>query len=538
MSAIVLCGGNINYNNLPIGTANSNSMISINGKPVIGWILDDLLEKGIMDIIVVLQKKNARLYDYISWSYEGRGNVSFSFVKENGNILDSLLEGLNDAPAEDPVHIILGDTLIQDSYSFSKDTVYTGTYENPENWCLVKTDSQKRITDFYDKQEIIQENCRAIAGYYYIKHTEFLKDCVIQSITNGNRELSKSLELYNNKHPIETCEVTTWYDFGHLDHLIAAKRELLQSRFFNRLQIDEKRGVITKTSTYDEKLKDELNWYKLIPPELRILTPRLIEEIEKNDNTIQISQELYGYPNLAELYVLGDLDVSIWKRAIDKLLEVHSLFTEHKIPASATDAADVYINKTQTRLNKFFENNQTFAEITKHDFISLNHKKVRNVNMLLKELEPNIKRLTEIDQFTIIHGDYCFSNILYDIQTEIVRLIDPRGSFGSKGAYGDPRYDMAKLRHSICGLYDNILTDLFKTGQSGDEFTLEVYQTPTNSTLGTYFDQKLEEYNYRVDEIKLIEGLLFLSMLPLHEGKPQRQLAMYLTGIKTLNQLI
>lgn len=57
---IILCGGPINYSNLPIGTTQSNGMVTVNGKPVIGLILDDLLAKGIRRATVVV-----RLQDFL-----------------------------------------------------------------------------------------------------------------------------------------------------------------------------------------------------------------------------------------------------------------------------------------------------------------------------------------------------------------------------------------------------------------------------------------------------------------------------------------
>ena len=42
-NTIILCGGKINFANLPISSNTNNSMIPINGKPVISWIIEDLI---------------------------------------------------------------------------------------------------------------------------------------------------------------------------------------------------------------------------------------------------------------------------------------------------------------------------------------------------------------------------------------------------------------------------------------------------------------------------------------------------------------
>jgi len=60
-----------------------------------------------------------------------------------------------------------------------------------------------------------------------------------------------------------------------------------------------------------------------------------------------------------------------------------------------------------------------------------------------------------------MHGDLCFCNILYDINSQAIKLLDPKGSFGKIGIYGDIKYDIAKLKHYVHGKYDFIINDLF-----------------------------------------------------------------------------
>jgi hypothetical protein len=43
---------------------------------------------------------------------------------------------------------------------------------------------------------------------------------------------------------------------------------------------------------------------------------------------------------------------------------------------------------------------------------------------------------------------------------------------------------------------------------------------------------------YDLNEIKLLEGLLFVSMPPLHSDHPQRQRLMYLIGLELLNEVL
>jgi hypothetical protein len=60
---------------------------------------------------------------------------------------------------------------------------------------------------------------------------------------------------------------------------------------------------------------------------------------------------------------------------------------------------------------------------------------------------------------TLVHGDFCFSNIFYDFRSQRIRVIDPRGLDASDAIspYGDRRYDIGKLHHSAIGMYDMIM---------------------------------------------------------------------------------
>jgi hypothetical protein len=119
-----------------------------------------------------------------------------------------------------------------------------------------------------------------------------------------------------------------------------------------------------------------------------------------------------------------------------------------------------------------------------------------------------------------------------------VRLIDPRGSFGESGIYGDARYDIAKLRHSLVGLYDYVLVDLFQINTTENGFEYELFEDDKNKQLAIYTDKCITANGYNLREIKLMEGLLFLTMIPYHVDYKERQQMMYVKSIEILNDLI
>ena len=139
---------------------------------------------------------------------------------------------------------------------------------------------------------------------------------------------------------------------------------------------------------------------------------------------------------------------------------------------------------------------------------------------------------------SMIHGDLCFSNILYSPKSNIFKFIDPRGSFGDKGIYGDSRYDIAKLYHSANSGYEFIINDKFQLYQDGKEFELTfINDSEKYKALiafeNEFFKDTLPEYK---KSIKIIEGCIFIGMVARHFDDKRRQLAMYLLGVKLLNE--
>jgi hypothetical protein len=157
---------------------------------------------------------------------------------------------------------------------------------------------------------------------------------------------------------------------------------------------------------------------------------------------------------------------------------------------------------------------------------------------LWQALRPRLADLWRPEDCTLIHGDLCLSNVLYDVGGGIVRLIDARGRWGSEDSpigAGDLKYDLAKLRHSLCGGYDFIVNDLFdlRLGEDGTTLDWQLARQPQHRAVAAQFDALLAP-RHDLQEVRLIEALLFISMLPLHADRPRRQLAMAGVGLAQL----
>ena len=302
--------------------------------------------------------------------------------------------------------------------------------------------------------------------------------------------------------------------------------------------METQKGLLTKTSTKIQKLEDEALWYKNLPEELKILSPRLIG-FSKDIKSASLVQELYGYPSLQELYLSGEVNIEDWRYILEKLFELHKLFEDYTTPNNETALKWLYFDKTKERLNELEKQNTYWSNLINKDYEYINGKKFKSISALQKDIENFAVLLSKNGTQTIIHGDYCFSNILFDSSNYVFKLIDPRGRLNAEATiYGDPRYDIAKLRHSVVGLYDFIVQGLYEYKELKNGFEYKILATNDYSILETIFDNCSKQNNFNTTEIKFIEGLLFLSMIPLHKDDFNRQKIFYLKAVELLNEVL
>ncbi|WP_323921349.1 MULTISPECIES: protein kinase family protein [Aeromonas] len=150
--------------------------------------------------------------------------------------------------------------------------------------------------------------------------------------------------------------------------------------------------------------------------------------------------------------------------------------------------------------------------------------------------EDCIKRVLTMPLIpAVMHGDICFSNILFDSRSERLKMVDPRGiNFnGDFSIYGDQKYDLAKLTHSVIGLYDFIIAGRYTLDVDADGH--EVIHFDIDSRLSMVQEGFMNVPfldGVTIKDVMPLVVLLFLSMLPLHSDRQDRQKAMLLNAVR------
>ncbi len=520
------------------------AMVPVAGRPVIHWTISYLRSLGLRRFVIAVSRRGMFVEDFVECSFGTDCEIQFIVPSADGGVGRTLLDLAAVARGKAAL-VVLGDTHFQfaDPAVLAHDeaAVLVESVDDSYRWCTVDADTQGRILDFHDKEPDLPAPLAALIGVYYFPQLEQLQNAARQAVSDHEQreertELADILRLVNRERPIYAVRAGDWLDCGNPDRQASSHRSLLQKREFNELSIDSVMGTITKRSHYVEKFLDEINYLRLLPPELAVLFPRVLNySTDWQDPWMTL--EYYGYPTLAEAFVFENVNPGVWDQVFIHLRDILvGGLMRHRRPLSSDVLREMYLTKTQSRLEQLQASPELVSLVRHEGPVVVNGVEVENLPQLWGKLQVDVARMAENVQGCVVHGDLCLSNVLYDFRSRVCKFIDPRGNFGVAGIYGDPRYDVAKLYHSVYGMYDFITNDLFHVEISGTRINLDIRSRPQHAQIQERFERVFfAEFDRR--EITLITGLLFASMPALHYDAPRRQMAMYARALQLFSQV-
>ncbi|EOH92045.1 hypothetical protein [Enterococcus pallens] len=469
--------------------------------------------------------------------------------KESRTLLQVVRNGLKRilSLVNEDFHLTInfGDTYVQETVVSAEDYLVIGERDNAVPWTSVVREENRLRFSNKNEQSQNKPSSQLVAGVFgFQSGREFLLSCMsvlLEEYEQGKNGRDDSRSFYEaikdydeNYHSVELISTDAWLDLGHEKEYLETKK-LVQARFFNSITIDDQRGILTKKSDDTKKLIHEIEWYIKMPEELQFFTPRIYNySLDKEQPCVEM--EYYPYETLHNLYIYGNLEINDWEKIMDKLMFVRQEMKQHSAnkQLDPQDLKDIYYQKTVDRVERLMED--PAFEVFYENAPSINgvtYQPVKEImGQLLNLLEDN--QLISEKPASIIHGDFCLSNILFEVSNQLVKLIDPRGKFGSFDIYGDEFYDIAKIMHSFEGAYDHIITDQFTLEQeTATVYSYTIHKTELQNEITELVNESIAK-RYPIEQVRLIEGLLFLSMIPLHADYPERQKIMFGQAMKLL----
>lgn len=228
-------------------------MVYIAGKPIIGHILDRMIDLEPEEIILVVGYHKEQLISYVNEHYRDIFNIRYVEQVNRLGLGHSVYITREYTRGSD-VMIALGDMIFKSGYmDFYKmhtindmcaGSIGVREVEEPRKYGIVELEENSPcIKKLEEKPESPASNL-GIAGVYFIKDTQMLFEVLEQMIKNDTRsrgeyQLTDALqEMIQHGSRLKTFEVSSWYDCGHARSLLETNQVLLNEK--ENIDLDHK----------------------------------------------------------------------------------------------------------------------------------------------------------------------------------------------------------------------------------------------------------------------------------------------------------
>lgn len=214
-------------------------LLNVAGKPILGHILDSLVEQKINKATIITGYMGSLVQEYVSKRYT---DIEFDFVEQTQRLgLGHAIWTGRDTFKEEELMIILGDTIfdvdLSVAFNSKANSIGVRKVDDPRRFGVVVKNDNGNIAKLVEKPEEFISNL-AIVGIYHIRNTQLLIDSLNKLInenirTRGEYQLTDALQLMiESGAEFNTFPVEGWYDCGKPETLLSTNRFLLDQKPF------------------------------------------------------------------------------------------------------------------------------------------------------------------------------------------------------------------------------------------------------------------------------------------------------------------
>lgn len=217
-------------------------MVRVAGKPILGHILDNVVNGPVDEAVVVVGVMQEMVIDYVTEEYGHVLDVSFVEQERTEGLAHSVSQA-EPVVGDEAMSIALGDMLFDSDYgTFLEEhdalddvdgSIGVKRVEEPSNYGIVTLDDD-RIAGLDEKPADPESNL-AISGFYVIEDSAWLFEEIDHLLENDMRgagdeyQLTDALQRMLDQGAIlGTFRVSDWYDCGRPATLLEANRVLLE----------------------------------------------------------------------------------------------------------------------------------------------------------------------------------------------------------------------------------------------------------------------------------------------------------------------
>lgn len=220
----------------PLTYTQPKVLISVAGKPILSFIIDELRENGITEFIFVIGYLGEKIREFVEHNYP---DLNVKFVQQENR------EGLGhaiwcakeviDLNRELVIH--LGDTIVDidipQIFDEQYSTLCVKKVEDPRAFGVAEIDANGMIKAVVEKPTIPKSNM-ALVGVYFIRETAKLMEALQYIVQNNLRNKNEFyltdalMKMLQDGVKFKSHKVATWFDVGKKDILLETNALLLR----------------------------------------------------------------------------------------------------------------------------------------------------------------------------------------------------------------------------------------------------------------------------------------------------------------------
>lgn len=219
----------------PLTYTQPKPLIPVAGKPIISFIVEQLIELGVEDFVFIIGYLGDKIREYIESTYP---ELHTSFVTQDdrmGSAHAIWLARDHYADAEEII-IFFGDAIIDADLTAFRDSpvscIGVKTVDDPRNFGVIELDRDGNIRGLVEKPKIPKSNV-AMVGCYKIKEVERFIEACAHNLDNNIRSigeypltdaLARMLEWGTE---LTAIPVENWFDCGRREVLLETNATFL-----------------------------------------------------------------------------------------------------------------------------------------------------------------------------------------------------------------------------------------------------------------------------------------------------------------------
>lgn len=211
------------------------ALIPIAGKPILGHIIESLIEAGVNEFVFIIGYMGDKIEQFITQTYP---NIHADFViQTTGRGTGHAIWLAKEKIGESEILIVLGDTIadvnLRQLMESPHSTLCVKKVDDPRQFGVAELNDDFTIKRLIEKPAIPKSNL-ALVGIYLIKETPKLLEAIEYNISNkitvqNEYHLTDGLmKMIEQGVTMTTMDVDNWFDCGKKEILLDTNATLLK----------------------------------------------------------------------------------------------------------------------------------------------------------------------------------------------------------------------------------------------------------------------------------------------------------------------